>query len=163
MMAMWSMRKQKCIDQLSCKISEIVNFFFFNCHGLSLCETLHFVLYSWSSHFAFIEWSKDYKIQIGHFEIVWSQKLIRPLTDIAEHICQIKKRSDGNFFLKCANENFSLVSILIKGFMIWGSKCHQNNSPVVWDANVKYEEAEVDKLLAIMKTNNCGGGPCGIQ
>ena len=23
------------------------------CHGLSVCETLHFVLYSWSSYFAF--------------------------------------------------------------------------------------------------------------
>ena len=34
-------------------------------HGLSLCETLHFVLYSWSSHFAFLELSKYYKIQNG--------------------------------------------------------------------------------------------------
>ena len=25
------------------------------CHGLSLCETLHFVLYLWSSYFAFFE------------------------------------------------------------------------------------------------------------
>ena len=25
---------------------------------------------------------------------------------LAEHICQIKKRSDGNFFLKRANEHF---------------------------------------------------------
>ena len=32
------------------------------CHGLSLCETLHFVLYSWSSHIAFLELSKYYKI-----------------------------------------------------------------------------------------------------
>ena len=34
-------------------------------HGSSLCETLHFVLYSWSSHFAFFELSKYYKIQNG--------------------------------------------------------------------------------------------------
>ena len=51
--------------------------------------------------------------------------------------------------------------------MIWGSKCHRNNSPVVCDGYVKYEEAEVDRLVAILKTNNCGGrgggGPCGIQ
>ena len=48
--------------------------------------------------------------------------------------------------------------------MIWGSKCHQNNFPVVCDGYVKYEEAEVDRLVAILKTNNCGGGgPCGIQ
>ena len=28
--------------------------------------------------------------------------------------------------------------------MIWGSKCHQNNTPVVCDGYVKYEEAEAD-------------------
>ena len=83
------------------------------------------------------------------------------MADIAEHICQIKRRSDDNF----------LVAIVIKGLTIWGSKCHQNNSRVVCDGYVKYEEAEVDKLVAILKTNNCGsggvgsdgGGPCGIQ
>ena len=47
--------------------------------------------------------------------------------------------------------------------MIWGSKCQKNNSPVVCDGYVKYEEgyvkyeeAEVDRLVAILKTNNCG-------
>ena len=35
-----------------------------------------------------------------------SQKGIRSLADIAEHICQIKKRSDGNCFLKRASEHF---------------------------------------------------------
>ena len=48
--------------------------------------------------------------------------------------------------------------------MIWGLKCHQNNSPVVCDGYVKYKEAEVDRLVAMLKTNNCGGGgPCEIQ
>ena len=57
----------------------------------------------------------------------------------------------------------SLVAIVIKGLMIWGSKFYQNNSPVVCDGYVKYEEAKVDRLVAILKTNNCGGGgPCGI-
>ena len=56
-----------------------------------------------------------------------------------------------------------LVAIVIKGLMIHESKCHQNNSPVVFDGYVKYEEAEIDRLVAILKTNNCGGGPCGIQ
>ena len=56
----------------------------------------------------------------------------------------------------------SLVAIVIEGLMIWGSKCHQNNFPVVCDGYVKYEEAEVDRLVAILKTNN-GGGQCGIQ
>ena len=53
LMAMLSMIKQKFIDQLSCKISEIMkkqlkwptggHFGFYtrkSCHGLSLCETL---------------------------------------------------------------------------------------------------------------------------
>ena len=36
--------------------------------------------------------------------------------------------------------------------MIWRSKCHQNNCPIVCDGYVKYEEAEVDRLVAILKT-----------
>ena len=56
-----------------------------------------------------------------------------------------------------------LVAIVIEGFMIWGPKCHQNNSPVVCDGYVEYYEAEIDRLVAILKINNCGGGPCGIQ
>ena len=52
--------------------------------------------------------------------------------------------------------------VKIKGLMIWRLKCHQNNSPVVCDVYVKYEEAE------IVKTSSGGGGggdggPCGIQ
>ena len=43
----------------------------------------------------------------------------------------------------------SLVALVIKGLMIWGSKCHQNNSPVICDGYVKYEEAEVNSLVAI--------------
>ena len=44
--------------------------------------------------------------------------------------------------------------------------CHQNDSPVVCDGYVKHEEAEVNSLVAISKTIDCGGGgsgPCGIQ
>ena len=44
----------------------------------------------------------------------------------------------------------SLVAIVIEGLMIWGSKCHQNNPPVVCDGYVKYEEAQVDRLVAIL-------------
>ena len=37
----------------------------------------------------------------------------------------------------------------------------KNNSSVVCDGYGKYEEAEVDRLAAILKTNDCGGGgPC---
>ena len=56
-----------------------------------------------------------------------------------------------------------LVAIVIKRLMIWGSKVHKNNSLVVCDGYVKYEEADVDRLVAILKTNNCGGGRCGLQ
>ena len=45
----------------------------------------------------------------------------------------------------------SLVAGVIKGLMILGSKCHQNNSLVVCDGNAKYEEEEVDRLVAILK------------
>ena len=45
-----------------------------------------------------------------------------------------------------------------------GIKMSLNNTSVVCDGYVKYEEAEVDRLVAILKTNNCGGGgPCGIH
>ena len=70
------------------------------------------------------------------------------------------------FFSWKALTSISLLgAIVIKGLMIWGSKCHQNNFPVECDGYVKYEEAEVDRLVAILQTNNCGGGggPCGIQ
>ena len=43
----------------------------------------------------------------------------------------------------------SLLVVVIKGLMIWGSKCHQNNPLVVCDNYVKYGEAEVDRLVAI--------------
>ena len=73
----------------------------------------------------------------------------------------------ATFSFKNALTSISLlVAIVIKGLMIWGSKYNQNNSPMVCDGYVKYEEADVDRLVAILKTNNCGGGgggPCGIQ
>ena len=91
-----------------------------------------------------------------------SQKLIRSLADIAEHICQIK-RSDGNFFLKCANEHFFVSGQSNQRVDCMGIKVSPKQFPVVCDGYVKYEEAEVDRLVAILKTNNCGSGPCGIQ
>ena len=63
----------------------------------------------------------------------------------------------------------SLVAIVIEVLMIWRSKFHQNNSPVVCHGYVKYEKAEVDRLVAILKPNNYGSGgggggvPCGIS
>ena len=53
------------------------------CHGLSLCET-YFVLYSWSSHLAFLESSKYYKIQNGR--LAKSQKVIGSLADIPDKL-----------------------------------------------------------------------------
>ena len=34
----------------------------------------------------------------------------------------------------------------------------QKDFPVVCDGYVNYKEGEVDRLVAILKTNNCGGG-----
>ena len=42
----------------------------------------------------------------GHFTIVFSQKLIRSLAEIADYICKIKRRSDGNYFMKRSSEHF---------------------------------------------------------
>ena len=53
------------------------------------------------------------------------------------------------------------MAIVIQGLVIWGAKFHQNNFPVVCDGYVRYEEAEVDRLVAILKTNNCDGGGGG--
>ena len=94
-------------------------------HGLSLCESLHFVLYAWSSYFALILSRLNitklikFKIAAGHpFKIVCSPKLIGSLTDIAVHICQIKGKFAGNFFLKCATSISLLVALVIKGLII---------------------------------------------
>ena len=35
-----------------------------------------------------------------------------------------------------------LVALIIKGLIIWGSKCHKK-FPVVYDGYVKYEEVEI--------------------
>ena len=43
--------------------------------------------------------------------------------------------------------------------MIWGLKCHQNNSPVVCDGYVKYEEAEVDGLVVKVVWNTVSSPP----
>ena len=97
--------------QLLCKISKIMrkkdkkwpsvsNFgYYFRkiCHGLSF--------YSWSSYFAllssYIKITKLLKFRKWllncHFEIVYSQMLIRSLVPIAEQISQIKRKSDGTF------------------------------------------------------------------
>ena len=48
-----------------------------------------------------------------------------------------------------------LVAVVIKGLMICGSKCHQKNSAgPVCDGYVNMKGAEVDRLVAIMKTND---------
>ena len=41
------------------------------------------------------------------------------------------------------------MALVIKGLIIWGSKCHKN-PPVVYDGYVKYEEAEIHRS-AIMQ------------
>ena len=84
---------------------------------------------------------------------------IRSLVDIAEHkcICQIKRKSDGKFFLKNTNEHFFVSGLVIKGSLI----CPQKHSLVVCDGYLKFEEAE--SIRYFEKNNNNGGvEPCGI-
>ena len=52
-------------------------------------------------------------------EIVFSQKLIRSLADIAANICQIKRRSDEFFSWNTLASISSLVAVVIKESMIW--------------------------------------------
>ena len=39
-----------------------------------------------------------------------------------------------------------------------GIKMSLKKIPVVCDGYVKYQKAEADRLVAILKTNNCSGG-----
>ena len=121
--------------------SAILNFISAKFVMVVLCESLHFVLYAWCSYFAlflsyvnitkllkfFLKWPLN-----GHFKIVWSQKLFRSLADIAVHICQIKRRSAGNVFLKRANEYFFVSGPSNKGLIIWESKCHKKFPGGMW-------------------------------
>ena len=81
----------------------------------------------------------------GHFKIVCSQKWIRSLADIAVHICQIKRRYAGNFFLKRANEYFFVSGPSNQRVNYMGIKMSQKNSQ--W--YVKYEKAEGDRSAII--------------
>ena len=173
-MAMWSMMKQKLIYQLSCKIFEMTRskwptdrFYVCEiCHELSLCKTLHFVLYSWSSYFAFF-FSYVYILKLLKFKMAalrpfWRcflTKLIRSLADIAEHTYQIQRRSDGNFFLKRANEHFFVSGRSKSRVDDMGIKMSTKQLPSgmwllceVWGSR---------RLVAILKTNSCGGGGGG--
>ena len=108
---------------------------------------LTFILYLWSSYIAlFLSYitsiSQNYSnskwLLSGHVAILCSQQLNR--ADIAQHICQIKRRSAGNVFLKRAKVYFFVCGhIVIKGLIKWGIKMSPKHSLVVCDGNVKYE------------------------
>ena len=69
------------------------------------------------------------------------------------------------FFLKHANEHFFVngrSTLRVNDMVV---KMAQKKSPVLCDGYVKNEETKVDRLVAILKTNNWGGdaggdGPC---
>ena len=82
-------------------------------------KTYGFILYvdnSFKTPWSVESWKSNQVISIlmpwvtSHQKMIWNRLLpkgyIRSLADIAEHICQIKRRCDGNFFLKPANEHF---------------------------------------------------------
>ena len=120
------MRKQKFLDQLSCKISERMRkqiemadwrpFWILLVRNLSLviivCDfpfCFIFMVQLFCIFWGFLNITKLLKFKMAakrpffHF---CSQKGIRSLADIAENICQIKRISDVNCFLKRANEHF---------------------------------------------------------
>ena len=97
---------------------------------------LFYVLYAWSSYSALIlscvNITKLLKFKMAARQSFYNCLLIRSLTDIAVHIYQIKRKSAGNFFLKCATSISLLVALVIKGLIIWESKCHQKSPGVIW-------------------------------
>ena len=70
------------------------HYILFYIHGPAYA-ILHFLSYINIKKYKNSKWPLN-----GHFE------LIRSLADIAEHISQIKRRSDGNFVLKRGNKLF---------------------------------------------------------
>ena len=67
-------------------------------------------------------------------KLLYPKKLIKSLADIAEHIyAKLKEDLIATFSWNVLMSISLLVAIVIKGLKIWGSKCHQNNSPVVCD------------------------------
>ena len=114
------MRKHKFIDQLSCKISEIMRknpaiLDFISAKfvtGYPCVRPYIFSVTKISLNYQNSKWPLN-----NHFEIVCSQKLIRSLADIAEHIAKLKKKTDRNFFLERANEHY-FVSGTVKIFLM---------------------------------------------
>ena len=47
--------------------------------------------------------------------------------------------------------------------MRWRSKCHPKNYPVVCDGYVKFEEGEVDRLVAILKTKTAAAAEDHVE
>ena len=45
------------------------------------------------------------------------------------------------------------MALVIKGLIIWRSKCHKKN-PVVFDGYVKYEEAEIHRSAIMQDFRN---------
>ena len=56
--------------------------------------------------FSYVNITKLLKFKTAILKLPTPQKLIRSLADVEEHIWQIKRRSNGNYFLKRANEHF---------------------------------------------------------
>ena len=74
-------------------------------------------------------------------------------------IFEIKKSKWQTGGLNRANELFFVSFWRADDVKI---KMSPKQSPVVGDGYMKYEEAEIDRLVAILKTNNCDGGVGGL-
>ena len=99
------------------------------CHGLPLCESLHFVLYSWCSYFAlfmsYLNIIKLLKLKMTAKQPFWNclfPKVNQVIGWYSWHICQIKRRLAGNFSWNALIISL-LVAVVIQRLMIRGSKC----------------------------------------
>ena len=99
------------------------------CHGLTLCDTLHFFI---SMVQLFCIFSDYVNVKnLLKFKMACSQKLIKSMADIAQQICQIKRRSDENFLLKRAKDHFFNDMVI---------KMSPGHFPVICYGYVKYHE-----------------------
>ena len=118
-----------------------------------LVRNLSWVILVWDLIYCFVSWSSYF------FENCLLSK-INQVIGWHSWAYWVKEDLMKKLYWNALTSISLLVANVIKGLMIWGSKCHQNDSPMVCDGYVKYEEAEVD--IAILRTNN-GGGPYVIQ
>ena len=139
-MDMWCMREQKFLDQLSCKISEIMRkkIEMADWRLIWILEMRNFswVIIVWDLPFYFIFMVQLFSIFLSPLNIT---KLAakRPFLNFCSQresghwvtqlsiVAKLKEDLMETVSWNALTSISSLVAIVTKGLMIWGSKCHQ--------------------------------------